>query len=459
MAKKKLLKIGVCLFLLVMIVYTIFGFNPIKPGNMTLSFDVEMNDEEGNSIQIYYASEKEGFSEANSKVYGMNEKEISFPISAETKKLRVDFGKIPENIVISNMKMSMRATSVSWTEQNWDSCIELNDIEEYKVSGENCEIKVNGEDPYMVWEMDSLDFTEKFEQSCRNINLFVKGITVIALIVILVSWLKRFALFVEFPAEIWKSKKQLLQLAKNDFKTKYAGSYLGIVWAFVQPIVTVLVYWFVFEKGLKSGAVLDVPFVLWLIAGLVPWFFFSDALNGGTNALIDYQYLVKKVVFQINILPLVKVVSAFFVHLFFLLFTLILFAGYGYFPDLYVLQIAYYSLCAFVLVLGISYATSALVGFFRDLTQIIGIVLQVGVWMTPIMWNIDTMGLPEGLKIVFKANPMYYIVSGYRDALINKVWFWENAGATMYFWIFTICVLGLGTIIFKKLKPHFADVL
>ena len=128
MAKKKLLKIGVCLFLLVMIVYTIFGFNPIKPGNMTLSFDVEMNDEEGNSIQIYYASEKEGFSEANSKVYGENEKEISFPISAETKKLRVDFGKIPENIVISNMKMSMRATSVSWTEQNWDSCIELNDI-------------------------------------------------------------------------------------------------------------------------------------------------------------------------------------------------------------------------------------------------------------------------------------------------------------------------------------------
>ncbi len=84
--------------------------------------------------------------------------------------------------------------------------------------------------------------------------------------------------------ELVPNRRLVLKLAKNDFKTKYAGSYLGIVWAFVQPIVTIMVYWFVFSVGLKSGTVdLELPFVLYLMAGIVPWFFFQDALNGGTN--------------------------------------------------------------------------------------------------------------------------------------------------------------------------------
>lgn len=259
-------------------------------------------------------------------------------------------------------------------------------------------------------------------------------------------------------------KRLIFQLAKNDFKTKFAGSYLGIVWAFIQPIVTVLVYWFVFEKGLKAGgqntaAGITAPFVLWLVAGLVPWFFFSDALNGGTNALIEYSYLVKKVVFKISILPIVKVLSALFVHAFFVLFMLVLYACYGYFPNLCTLQIVYYSFCTFVLVLGLSYLTSALVCFFKDLTQIVNIFLQIGVWVTPIMWNIETMDLNPVLITIFKLNPLFYIVSGYRDALISRVWFWENAGLTIYFWTFTLLVFALGVRIFRKLKVHFADVL
>lgn len=136
---------------------------------------------------------------------------------------------------------------------------------------------------------------------------------------------------------------------KNDFKTKYAGSYLGIVWAFIQPIVTILVYWFVFSVGLKAGTVSDYPFVLYLVSGIIPWFFFQDALNGGTNALIEYNYLVKKVVFKISILPIVKIISALFVHVFFVAFALLLCACYGYTPSLYTLQIIYYSVCTFLL--------------------------------------------------------------------------------------------------------------
>lgn len=269
---------------------------------------------------------------------------------------------------------------------------------------------------------------------------------------------------ITLPSELWHNRKLILRLSKNDFKTKFAGSYLGIVWAFVQPIVTVLVYWFVFEKGLKAGGIntktgIAVPFVLWLVAGLVPWFFFSDALNGGTNALIEYSYLVKKVVFKISILPIVKVISALFVHVFFVAFTLVLYAGYHYYPDLYTLQIIYYSFGMLMMILGISYATSAVVIFFRDLTQIVNIVLQVGMWVTPIMWNINTMELSPVLITIFKLNPMYYIVEGYRDALINKIWFWEHPTLTIYFWLITGLFFIIGTVIFKRLKVHFADVL
>ena len=151
----------------------------------------------------------------------------------------------------------------------------------------------------------------------------------------------------------------VINLSKNDFKTRFAGSFLGIFWAFVQPIVTVILYWFVFEKGLRANGVdmksgISVPYVLWLIAGLVPWFFFSEALSSGTNALVEYSYLVKKVVFKISILPIVKVVSALFVHIFFIVFMLVLYSCYGFLPDLYTLQIVYYSFAMFVLVIALS---------------------------------------------------------------------------------------------------------
>ena len=261
------------------------------------------------------------------------------------------------------------------------------------------------------------------------------------------------------PAELYQNRKLVLSLAKNDFKTKYAGSYLGIVWAFIQPIVTILVYWFVFSVGLKAGTVSDYPFVLYLVSGIVPWRFFQDALNGGTNALIEYNYLVKKVVFKISILPIVKIISALFVHVFFVAFALILCACYGYTPSLYTLQIIYYSVCTFLFVLGLVYATSAIVIFFRDLTQIISIFLQVGVWLTPIMWDINMLSSHPWLIKLFKLNPMYYVVTGYRDSMLGHVGIWNHASWTIYFWVVTILLFGLGSVIFKRLKPHFADVL
>ena len=281
-----------------------------------------------------------------------------------------------------------------------------------------------------------------------------------------------FAVFVRFydkimvlPLELIQNRKLIWKLAKNDFKTQYAGSYLGIFWAFVQPVVTVLLYWFVFTVAMPSRATtlngdLELPYVLWLIAGIVPWFFFSDALSRGTNALLEYNYLVKKVVFKISILPIIKIISALFVHAFFIVFMLILFSCYGFYPDLYTLQIFYYTGCMFVFVLGLSYISCSVVVFFRDLGQMISIALQIGIWATPILWSLTsvTSSHPK-LKFLFKLNPMNYIVEGYRNALIDKLWFWETFYTTAYFWILTMIVFAVGALVFKRLKVHFADVL
>ena len=265
--------------------------------------------------------------------------------------------------------------------------------------------------------------------------------------------------------EMIENRKLIKSLAKNDFKTKFAGSYLGTIWAFVQPVVTVFIYWLVFDKALGARASirgeLPLPYVLWLVAGIIPWFFFSDCISAGTNVLIEYSYLVKKVMFNIDILPVVKVFSSIFVHAFFVVFMLLLFVVFGYLPDVYMLQVVYYSLGVLLLALGLSDFTSAVSVFFPDARQIVNIALQIGIWATPIMWNINDMRekIPDAAMVILKLNPLYYIVMGYREAMIDKVWFWEHPGMTLYFWCFTVAVCFLGVTIYKRLKIHFADVL
>lgn len=266
--------------------------------------------------------------------------------------------------------------------------------------------------------------------------------------------------------DILDNKKLIVKLAKNDFKQKFAGSTLGVIWAFVQPVITVLVYWIVFDKALNQGtqgtkAGINAPFVLWLSAGIVPWFYFSEVLSAGTVVLHEYNYLVKKVVFPINVLPIVKAVSSLFVHGFFVLFTLVVYLLYGFSISPYILQAIYYSFAMMVLTVGLIYLTSALCVFFKDMAQLVNIILQVGIWATPIMWNFDAMvdKIPHWLAVLLQLNPMYYVTNGYRDSFISQVGFWERPGLTLYFWIFTLIVFALGSHVFKKLQPQFADVL
>lgn len=470
MSKKRVLLSILLIIVGIIINIAVAIYEPNIEADMKLA--VSYLSDQGGDIQLFYLTKdqslSDGFSEsqcATVSYTNINNKEIlEFTIPSSAQMLRLDAGNLKSTVSIGNVEVSYKDNSVQINNEMLLDTIDTQQIENLMAAGNVIKADAVGDDPYIVWDASSWDL-EDMVISAQAARIIVLKVIVCAVIDFIILFILRYARKVAYlPVEIYQNRKLIGNLAKNDFKTRFAGSYLGIVWAFVQPIVTVLVYWFVFEKGLRANGVdmksgISVPYVLWLIAGLVPWFFFSEALSSGTNALVEYSYLVKKVVFKISILPIVKVVSALFVHIFFIVFMLVLYSCYGFLPDLYTLQIVYYSFAMFVLVIALTYVTCAIVVFFKDLSQIINIILQVGVWMTPIMWNIDTMELSPVLLTIFKLNPMYYIVAGYRDALINKVWFWERPEITMYFWLLTIVILGLGAVIFKRLKVHFADVL
>jgi teichoic acid transport system permease protein len=136
---------------------------------------------------------------------------------------------------------------------------------------------------------------------------------------------------------------------------------------------------------------------------------------------------------------------------------------YGFTPDIHMVQVIYYSLCMIFLAQGLDYFNSALVVFFRDWGQVINIFMSVLMWATPIMWNMDAMiaaGRLHGvIGALLKLNPMYYVVSGYRDAMINGIWFFERPTITLYFWVLVVALNAFGMWFFHRLQPHFADMM
>lgn len=257
----------------------------------------------------------------------------------------------------------------------------------------------------------------------------------------------------EFKAQ----RKSFFELSKNDFKAKYANSLLGAIWAFALPMITIMVLWYVFEIGLRSQPVGDVPFMLFYIPAFIAWNFFSDAFSSACGCLREYSYVVKKMKFRVELLPIIKILSSFYVHIFFVAFAIIVFWAYGWNPSVYNLQVIYYLFCLIVLVLGLSLLFSALAAFSSDVNHIVSVILQVGFWAVPIIWAPETM--PEKVQLVLKLNPVFYICNGYRESFVYKQWFWDRPMLTLYFWVVTILILILGIYSFKRLRPHFSDVL
>ena len=270
--------------------------------------------------------------------------------------------------------------------------------------------------------------------------------------------MKYFKLIFSFINDIITSRYILSQLIKRDFKSRYLGSVIGLLWAFIHPAVTIGVLWFVFQMGFKAKPIDGgCPFILWLSCGMIPWFFIAEVLSSATGSVIEHSYLVKKVAFKVGLLPIVKIASAAIVHLFFIFIIFLMFCIYKYTPSLYNLQVYYYFFCSVILLLGVTWLTSSIVIFFKDTAQIIQVIIQFGFWGTPIFWSVSN--LSPKWQWVFKLNPAYYITEGFRYSFIYKVGFWEHWRWGLYFWTVTGIMFVVGGVVFMKLKRHFADVI
>lgn len=442
----------IIIFLLAVNIFFILAAGRIWNPQMSITADFTLDTAQ--KLQISYTTSNEATAETlvfeDFNYNGEDTFSIEINVPKNVKIMRFDFGDLPgKKVIINNVQFSVMGRLLNLT----DSLTETDTF--HMMSQDDKTYEYTQIDPYIVYHLNQ-DTMSDFWDSTLPLRLsFALGLSVIFDILIVVLGIMIYRN--KNARSLLNNWRMIWSLSKRDFKTKYAGSYLGIFWAFVQPIVTILLYWFVFEVGFRSAPTNGFPFVLWLISGLVPWFMFSDGITAVTNCLFEYSYLVKKVVFNIKMLPIVKIISALYVHLFFICFTIIIFVLNGYIPNLYALQILYYLIAMLVLILALGFTISAVVVFFRDLGQIVQICLQIGVWMTPIMWNLTMVG-PK-LQFIFKLNPIYYLVEGYRDCFINHVWFWEKPGLTIYYWCIVLLLFVAGTKIFKRLQIHFADVL
>ena len=261
----------------------------------------------------------------------------------------------------------------------------------------------------------------------------------------------------DFVLDIVRKKHIIYELAKRDFQRQYQGSYLGFVWMFLQPLIFISVLHTIFSLGFRDGASDNMPFSLYLIIGMVCWMYFSENFSAICGIIRNHSFLVKKVDFRLSVLPLVKMASSLIPHLVLLLVAICIAWYQGYAPSFYTLQIFYYTLAMCLLLLGLGWITSSTSIFVKDVSKVVGILVQFGFWLTPLFWNIQM--IPNEYHWIVKLNPIYYIVTGYRDSIVSQIPFWARTEETIYFWSVTLFFLWVGISVYRKLRPHFAEVI
>lgn len=260
----------------------------------------------------------------------------------------------------------------------------------------------------------------------------------------------------KFLGEIYRKRSAVYELAKRDFEMQFKGSYLGIFWTYIQPFMYIALIWGVLTFGFRIQKVENTSQALWLITGMIPWLFFSEVFMSTSSVVSQFSFLIKKVDFSLGILPIVKILSLLMNHIVFIVINIAIGLFYGIYPGLITLQIFYYVFAACMLLLGLGWLTSSTSLFVKDVNNIVYLLVQFGFWLTPIFWSADM--IPLQYRWIVRLNPVYYIVSGYRDTLTKGIVFWDRLGDMLYFWIIVMITLLIGAVVFRKLRPHFAEV-
>ena len=253
--------------------------------------------------------------------------------------------------------------------------------------------------------------------------------------------------------ELFEYREMIFSLVRRDLKGRYKGSVLGFFWTFLNPLLQLVVYTFVFSTIMQNGI---EQYYFHLFVALIPWIFFSTCVSGGSKCIWTQQDMVKKIYFPREVLPISFVTSQFvnmllcFVVIFIVLFfsgRKINIAAWLYLPVIMLIE--------YILALGAALISSAVTVYVRDIEYILGIVTMAWQFLTPVMYSLEKV--PANVQFVFFINPMSSIIIAYRDILYyGQFPKMETLAGSLFSGLF--CLI-LGLIIFKVLKRNFAEEL
>ena len=250
--------------------------------------------------------------------------------------------------------------------------------------------------------------------------------------------------------DLYKYREFLKTNVKKDIRGKYKGSFLGVLWSFINPLLSVLVYAIVFSQIMRF----DIDnYVIYLITGVLPWTFFTSSINMGMTSILYNASIIKKVYFPRSILPISSVSSCLvnFLISCLVILVFVLFSGIGI--TIHLLWLPLIALVQYFLCLGIVFFLSAVEIFVRDLEHIINFVLSMAFYVTPILYKAEQV--PKNLRFILKLNPMTYIIDAYRDIFYYGVM--PDISSLLLVFLVSIIVMMLGYKVFERLQRGFAE--
>lgn len=251
--------------------------------------------------------------------------------------------------------------------------------------------------------------------------------------------------------ELYSYRTMAESLIKRDLVGRYKGSVLGFFWTFLNPLFQLFVYTLVFSRILRQGI---EDYYLFLFVALIPWLFFSTCVSGGASCIWMNKDLVNKIYFPREILPFSFVTSCLINMLlsFIVIFIVLFVSGKGVnFVALLYLPIVI--LVEYILALGITFLFSSITVYFRDMEYILSIITMAWQFLSPVIYDISMV--PDDMLFLFHLNPMSPILIAYRDILYYKKI--PELSTLLHAAVLGFLLLLIGTIVFGRLKKHFAE--
>lgn len=262
-----------------------------------------------------------------------------------------------------------------------------------------------------------------------------------------------------FFQENWQWRKRIFDLALTDIRKTVRGTALGWIWLFVKPAMYVTVFWFALEIGLRAEkSVGDYPYILWLVSGLIPWFFMQNMLNAGANVYKRYSFLVNKIHFPLSVIPTFYSLSQFIINA--MLISIVVIACFVFQIDLsiHAIQLPFIYLLMWLFWDIFSVLASPLSAISKDFNNLLKAFSTPIFWMSGIIFNIYALGIPIAERVL-AFNPVSFFATSCRAALCEQYWVWEKPELLIPFVIVFALTAITALVCHHRLRRDISDVL